>query len=126
MKQGLRLSLVLTLLIVPASSWAQTGKTGGLSGRVVTPKGSPVIGAKVVLRHLGEPPQERTVLTDEQGQWRAPLLPLGEWKVQISHQEYLTVSLMRKIGGGPYRFEPSPRPIATRVVVLSPSEGKLK
>lgn len=124
MKQGLRLSLVLTLLLIPASSWTQTGTTGTLSGRVVNQKGIPVKGAKVVLRHLGEPPQERTMLTDEQGQWRAPLLPLGEWKVQISHQDYSTAALMRKIGGGPYRFEPSPRPIASRVVVLSPSKGK--
>ncbi|MBL0313617.1 MAG: carboxypeptidase regulatory-like domain-containing protein [Holophagaceae bacterium] len=124
MKQGLRLSLVLTLLIVPATSWAQTGTPGSLSGRVVNQKGIPVKGAKVVLRHLGEPPQERVVLSDGLGQWRAPLLPLGEWRVQISHQDYSTVALMRKIGGGPYRFEPSPRPIAARVVVLSPSKGK--
>lgn len=124
MKLGLRLSLVLTLLIAPASSWAQTGSTGWLSGRVVNQKGIPVKGAKVVLRHLGEPPLERVVLSDAQGQWRAPMLLLGEWKVQISHQEYSTVALTRKIGGGPYRFEPSPRPIASRVVVLSPSKGK--
>ncbi|WP_285576966.1 TonB-dependent receptor [Geothrix limicola] len=79
-------SLGLTL----AAGCALVGQTttGALAGQVKDSSGKPIPGAKVILSSpaLFTP---RTVLSDANGEWRAPLLPVGNYKVQVFKDEFV-------------------------------------
>src|SRR5438128_1513241 len=58
---------------------AQTS-TGNISGSVEDTSGARVPNAKVTITHAGTQ-QSRTVLTNDRGEYLAPLMPIGEYVV---------------------------------------------
>jgi len=80
-------SLVLALAAGPMLV-AQTS-AGSLSGSIKGVNGAPLAGAKVIIssKALFNP---RTVTTDEKGEWRAFLLPVGEYDLVAAKDGYVS------------------------------------
>ena len=79
-------SLVLTTMCVVAHGQA----TGSISGSVVDPSGAVIAKAKVQLTQT-ETNQTRDVVTDAAGHYVANLLPLGNYKIQVSASDFQSV-----------------------------------
>jgi len=85
-------SLILTLLIV-SSAGAQTQiTTGTIQGTVVDVNGAVVPGANVEIKNI-DTNFTRTLTTDEDGRFVAPLLQPGNYKVTVSKQGFATAEL---------------------------------
>jgi hypothetical protein len=97
---------------------AQT-TAGSLSGFVKTKAGAPLIGAKVIVssKALFNP---RTVITDEKGEWRAFLLPVGEYDVVATLDGFVSASAKNiRIGiGGNQRQDLALTPIKEQGAVV--------
>jgi len=81
-RNSMHLSTVVVVLAGGASLVAQV-TTGSLSGHVVSATGEPLAGARVSL----ESPalfQPRVLKTDEKGEYRAPLLPVGNYTIHVT------------------------------------------
>lgn len=81
-RNALHLSTVAVVLAGGTSLMAQI-TTGALNGQVTDEAGNPIVGAKVIL----ESPalfQPRNVVTDAKGEYRALLLPVGNYVVKVS------------------------------------------
>ncbi|HEV2669365.1 MAG TPA: carboxypeptidase-like regulatory domain-containing protein, partial [Blastocatellia bacterium] len=72
------------------STSAQT-VTGSMEGRVIDQTGAVIHGAKVAIRNV-ETGQERVVITNAEGFYRAPFLPLGAYSVIASSQGFANVT----------------------------------
>src|SRR5262245_55584664 len=72
------------------SAAAQT-VTGSMEGRVIDQTGAVIHGAKVAIRNV-ETGQERVVITNAEGFYRAPFLPLGVYRVIASSQGFANVT----------------------------------
>ena len=85
MKNAMRLSLILTCIIAAVSAvFAQSqATTGVIQGTVFDQNGAVVPGATAVIRNI-ETGFERNVTANDAGQFTAPLLPLGRYKVTVS------------------------------------------
>src|ERR1041384_1002320 len=82
-------SLILTLLIA-SSAGAQTQiTTGTIQGSVVDVNGAVVPGANVEIKNLGTN-ATRTLTTDEEGRFVAPLLQPGNYSVTVAKQGFAT------------------------------------
>ena len=82
MRNSLQISTIAVLLASGVTLVAQA-TTGALNGRVTDEAGKPIVGARVSL----ESPalfQSRVVLTDAKGDYRAQLLPVGNYKITVS------------------------------------------
>src|SRR4026208_957137 len=80
-------SLILTLLIVP-NIVAQTQiTTGTIQGTVVDANGAVVPGANVEIKNLGTN-FSRTLTTDDEGRFVAPLLQPENYSVPVSKQGF--------------------------------------
>src|SRR6185503_14472040 len=87
-------SLILTLLIA-SSAGAQTQiTTGTIQGTVVDANGAVVPGANVEIKNLGTN-FSRTLTTDDEGRFVAPLLQPGNYSVTVSKQGFSTAILER-------------------------------
>src|ERR1041384_5268588 len=85
-------SLILTLLIA-SNAGAQTQiTTGTIQGTVVDVNGAVVPGANVEIMNLGTN-SSRTLTTDEDGRFVAPLLQPGNYRVTVSKQGFATYVL---------------------------------
>ena len=85
-------SLILTLLIA-SNAGAQTQiTTGTIQGTVVDANGAVVPGANVEIKNLGTN-FSRTLTTDEDGRFVAPLLQPGNYSVTVSKQGFATTVL---------------------------------
>ncbi|HKU75411.1 MAG TPA: TonB-dependent receptor [Pyrinomonadaceae bacterium] len=85
-------SLILTLLIA-SNAGAQTQiTTGTIQGTVVDANGAVVPGANVEIRNLGTN-FSRTLTTDEDGRFTAPLLQPGNYSVTVSKDGFATTVL---------------------------------
>ena len=85
-------SLILTLLIA-SNTGAQTQiTTGTIQGTVVDANGAVVPGANVEIKNLGTN-FSRTLTTDEDGRFTAPLLQPGNYSVTVSKQGFATTVL---------------------------------
>jgi len=85
-------SLILTLLVV-SSAGAQTQiTTGTIQGTVVDVNGAVVPGANVEIKNI-DTNFTRTLTTDEDGRFVAPLLQPGNYKVTVSKQGFATAEL---------------------------------
>jgi len=85
--RALSLSSVAVALVSGCSLMAQT-TTGGLGGRITDASGKPIAGARVAL----ESPalfQTRVATTNERGEYRAQLLPVGNYTIKVSANDYL-------------------------------------
>ncbi|MBS1766944.1 MAG: TonB-dependent receptor [Acidobacteria bacterium] len=72
----------IAMLLVGGSSLMAQSSTGALSGVVRDEKGSPIAGAQVTLTSpsLFQP---KTIITDANGEYRDPLLPVGDYVVHV-------------------------------------------
>lgn len=72
----------LGLALAAGSSLSAQATTGALVGKVVDANGKPMAGAKVI---LSSPASQapRVVSTDANGEWHAPLLPVGAYRLQV-------------------------------------------
>jgi outer membrane receptor protein involved in Fe transport len=85
-------SLILTLLIA-SNAGAQTQiTTGTIQGTVVDTNGAVVAGANVEIINIGTN-ASRTLTTDEDGRFVAPLLQPGNYRVTVSKQGFATAIL---------------------------------
>lgn len=64
--------------------------TGSMEGRVIDQAGAVIAGAAVVIRNV-ETGQERSAITNAEGFYRAPFLPLGLYRVTASSQGFANV-----------------------------------
>ncbi|MBI1895433.1 MAG: TonB-dependent receptor [Acidobacteria bacterium] len=64
--------------------------TGTIAGNIVDPTGASVPGAKVLLRNVDQG-SERTVVTDAEGRFIAPLLAVGRYDITVTAQGFATV-----------------------------------
>jgi len=85
-------TLILTLLIA-SNAGAQTQiTTGTIQGTVVDTNGAVVAGANVEIINIGTN-ASRTLTTDEDGRFVAPLLQPGNYRVTVSKQGFATAIL---------------------------------
>lgn len=76
-------SFLLTLSLLccfHATAFAQAGTVGTLTGVVTDPNGASVPGVSVVVKNLGTG-ATRTAVTDGDGRWTLPGLPIGTYEV---------------------------------------------
>ena len=87
LRSVLQFSTVAMALVSGTALVAQV-TTGALSGTVRDNKGRPVANARVSLSSpaLFNP---RVIMTDANGEWHAPLLPIGNYRVQVSLSGYV-------------------------------------
>ena len=87
------LFLLSLLLLVTGSAWAQAqATTGVIEGTVTDPSGAVVPGAQITVTHVGTG-FERRATTDENGFYRAVLLPLGTYRVTAEHSGFARLVL---------------------------------
>ena len=79
------------VMIMPAAAAAQDYSAGTLSGGVKTPDGDSISGATVTVLS-NEQGQVRTAVTDANGNFRVPLIPIGAYTVTIGAPGYNTIS----------------------------------
>ncbi len=80
------LSIVLMALAV--YGFAQGGATGAISGTVQDPSGAFVSGADVRITNQETGVTERTVKTDADGTFSAPLMPVGTYGVSVQSSSF--------------------------------------
>src|SRR5256714_7715743 len=90
--QSIAVSIILTLLIVPATFGQTQITTGTIQGTVVDANGAVVPGANVEIRNL-DANFSRTLVTDDEGRFVAPLLQPGNYSVTVSKQGFATTLL---------------------------------
>jgi len=102
---------VAVLLVAGPVLMAQT--TGALSGGVKDAKGAPLTGARVTLTSpaMFNP---RIVSTDNNGEWKAPLLPAGNYKIMVSKEGYIAAGVENvRVGlGSGAHYDLTLKPIA--------------
>ena len=79
---------VLVLLLCAAAARAQTA-TGSIEGLVVDSTGAVLPGVAVTIVHQGTG-VSREVVSDAQGLFRAPLLPVGAYTVRSTLSGFIT------------------------------------
>jgi hypothetical protein len=85
---GVAACLLAMLLLTPSSPFAQSQAINGtIEGTIRDTSGAVLPGVTVVLFHL-ETGATRTVVTNEQGVYRAPLLPLGTYRITAEIQGF--------------------------------------
>lgn len=118
------LSSSILFLLVGTSLQAQESAT--LHGVVKGPNGQTIAGARVTLEStaLFNP---RVVLTGQSGEWRAPLLPIGSFKVTVSKEGYDTInrSNIRMGIGSNVRVDLDLSPIKSAVVEVVAATGSV-
>ena len=82
-------AFILTLLIAPAIFAQSQSTTGTIQGTVVDANGAAVPGANIEIKNL-ETNATRTLTTDDEGRFTAPLLQPGNYKVSASKQGFNT------------------------------------
>src|SRR5262245_19632945 len=81
--------LTTVMLLAAAHLYAQ-GATAAISGTVLDPTGAAIPGASITVKNVGTA-FTRTVISDDQGRYVAPELPIGEYEVQASLAGFQTV-----------------------------------
>jgi hypothetical protein len=80
---------MLAVFLVGAVRELSAQATGTIYGAVYDASGAAVPGAHIVARHTATN-AERSVVSNEQGQYVAPLLPVGEYTVTVEHAGFNT------------------------------------
>jgi len=106
-------------LFLAAGSTVVAQAPGSLSGSVKDTKGAPVVGATVMINSpaLFAP---RTLRTDEKGEWRAPLLPVGYFRVTAVKDGFVSAGAEGiRVGlGASIRQDLTLKPVATAQAVV--------
>ena len=87
---GSRFLLVVVLLAAVAARAAAQTVTGTVQGTVTDTTGSPLPGVSVSIQNI-ETAAARTITTNERGQYSAPFMPLGRYKLTASLSGFGTV-----------------------------------
>jgi 5-hydroxyisourate hydrolase-like protein (transthyretin family) len=87
-------AFILTLLIVPAIFAQSQSTTGTIQGTVVDQNGAAVPGVNVEIKNL-ETNAVRTLTTDEEGRFTAPLLQPANYSVTASKTGFKTTAVER-------------------------------
>ena len=82
---GRLLWISLVGLVLTAQAVAQGGATGAITGIVVDPSGAVVAGADVRIVDQDTGAVTRTVKTDANGSFTAPLLPVATYTVTVQN-----------------------------------------
>jgi hypothetical protein len=90
MKTISRAIILTTVMLLAAAHLHAQGATAAISGTVLDPTGAAIPGASITVRNLGTT-FTRTVISDDQGRYVAPELPIGEYEVQASLAGFQTV-----------------------------------
>ena len=85
-------SATLALVLLMGVAWipelaAQQSGTAGLYGTVIDAQGARVTGAKITLTNVSRN-QDRAVLTDNEGNFVFPLLPVGSYRLRAEMQGF--------------------------------------
>jgi len=70
-------------LALTATAFAQGGATGAITGTVQDPSGAVVANAEVRITEQDTNMLQRTITTEPDGSFTAPLLPVGTYRVDI-------------------------------------------
>jgi Carboxypeptidase regulatory-like domain len=90
MKSISRTIIVAAVMMLAASNLHAQGATASITGSVLDPTGAAIPGASITVRNSGTA-FSQTVLSDDQGRYVAPDLPIGEYEVQGSLAGFQTV-----------------------------------
>src|SRR5216117_1294119 len=90
MKTISRTIIAAILITFGAGQLHAQGATAAISGTVLDPSGAAIAGASISVRNIGTA-FTRTVLSNDQGRYVAPELPIGEYEVQGSLAGFQTV-----------------------------------
>jgi hypothetical protein len=82
------LSISLVALVLVAQALAQGGATGAITGTVQDPSGAFVAGADVRITNQDTRVVERTIKTDAEGSFTAPLLTVGTYSVSVQSASF--------------------------------------
>jgi hypothetical protein len=82
------ISIGVVISLLMARAFAQGGATGAITGTVQDPSGAVVAGADVRITNQGTNAVERTVKTDADGSFTAPLLPAGTYTVTVQGSSF--------------------------------------
>ncbi len=91
----------LLMTLIPVLGWGQTNASDAtLDGYVTDQTGAALVSASVIATNTATNNQQST-LTDEQGYYRFPLLPVGSYELRVmapSFQEYLQQGIALSVG----------------------------
>src|SRR3954463_16217851 len=90
MRTKLSIGLLLVLLAIASCAWAQE-VTGSISGTVKDVSGAVIPGAKVTITNTDKNLVVRTVSTNDDGNYTAPLLPTGHYSVGAESNGFKSV-----------------------------------
>src|SRR6266446_1397170 len=90
MKTICHIILVAAAIVLAAGHLNAQGATAAISGNVLDPSGAAIAGASITVRNAGTA-FTRTVLSNDQGRYVVPELPIGEYEVQASLAGFQTV-----------------------------------
>ena len=76
------LSALVLMLVITCPIFGQQGASAGIYGNVVDSQGAVIPGAKISLLHVTTN-QTRTATADQVGEFRFPLLPVGEYQLTV-------------------------------------------
>ncbi len=89
----------MVLNVSAPSAYAQSNISGDLTGSVTDPSGAAVSGAQVTVTSV-EKGQTKTTTTNEQGEYRVPLLSPGQYKIAITAAGFGTTNVQTTISIG--------------------------
>src|SRR2546426_1890971 len=90
MKTSSRIIILAAVMMLAAGNLHAQGATAAISGTVLDPTGAAIPGASISVRNVGTA-FTRSVISDDQGRYVAPELPIGEYEVQASLAGFQTV-----------------------------------
>src|SRR5436853_7436606 len=83
--------IVAAIMVLAAGQLHAQGATAVISGTVLDPSGAAIAGASITVRNVGTA-FTRTVLSDDQGRYVVPELPIGDYELQASLSGFQTVA----------------------------------
>jgi predicted heme/steroid binding protein len=86
------LIVVLLITLATIAVWAQTSTSGAITGTVTDPNGRLIANATVTVIRTATN-ETRTVQSDRNGAYIVPLLPVGQYRVEISAPGFSTFKL---------------------------------
>src|SRR5438105_12787518 len=90
MKTISQIIVVAAVMTLAGGHLYAQGATAAISGTIFDPTGAAIPGASITVRNLGTA-FTRTVVSDDQGRYVAPELPIGEYEEQASLAGFQTV-----------------------------------
>lgn len=90
---------VFVLILLLAAAPVLAALTGDIVGTVFDPTGAVVVGAKISIRNL-ETGATRTVVSDDSGQFASLQLPIGNYEVKVSKDNFQTHTLTALVRSG--------------------------